>query len=399
MFGQGKSYIYNLFGTFFDKGLILIVAFIFTTYIPVNVFGEWSLFQQFIIIGAGIIIAPGMNLFSRLFYRIKDYDNGLIIKYNTVVVISILIFILVYGMYVQNLNLLLLQLLCMAVFMTYNYYSLSLRFKNRNREYFLISGSRFILFFIFGAVGIYIKGELNLVWLLYSFLISTLIIVIPVLNQFSIKNVKIENLFNDEITTLMIYGLVGTFLNSVDKFAIELKCGPWILGSYSYVVAITTASNVLVEFLKKVHVPMLFRCYSENGVRNFHFSNTLKIQLIFLFALQILLPYIIIWLLYLVRGGLNPYLDFGWLYYVIFTQGVSFALYSLYHFINPRFIYSQKTDMMIRGSLISIVIYVFMIFVLKNPSILELTLLRFQLLVFPVLFLWIKSLRIGYNER
>lgn len=392
MLGLDKSYTYNLFGTIFDKGLILIVAFIFTTYIPLSVFGSWSLFLHFIIIGSGIIISPSMNLFSRLYYKDKEYENKLIIKYNSLVLFIFLIFLILYAsFYVHNLNLLLLQIVCMAAFMTYNYYSLSLRFKNNNRSYFFISGMRFFIFCVTGTVVICINGELNLIWLLLSFLFATLIIILPVFKQFSLQKVKIKNLFNDEIITLMFYGLAITFLNSVDKFAIDLKSGELILGSYSYVVAIATASNVVVEFLKKVHVPKLFRGYSENGVINYHFTNTLKIQLIALFALQVILPFIIIWLLDLFRGSQNPYLDFEWLYCVVFIQGLSFAIYSLYHFINPKFIYLKKTNLMITGVLISTVIYVFMIFLLKNPDILELTFLRFVLLVVPVLFLWYKS--------
>ena len=149
MLGLDKSYTYNLFGTIFDKGLILVVAFIFTTHIPVNVFGFWSLFLHFIIIGSGIIISPSMNLFSRLYFKDKDYENKLIIKYNNLVLILLSVFlVLYYTFYVQNLNLILLQMACMIAFMMYNYYSLSLRFKNENRSYFIISGLRFFMFCI-----------------------------------------------------------------------------------------------------------------------------------------------------------------------------------------------------------------------------------------------------------
>ena len=392
MLGVDKSYTYNFFGTIFDKGLILVVAFIFTTYIPVSVFGFWSLFLHFIIIGSGIIISPSMNLFSRLYYKDKEYENKLIVKYNSLILFLLLIFLVLYSsFYVQNLNLILLQMACMIAFMMYNYYSLSLRFKNENRSYFIISGKRFFIFCIVGAVVIYINGELNLIWLLLSFLISTLFIIIPVYKQFSFQKIRIKNLFKDEIITLMFYGLATTFLNSIDKFAIDIKSGEFMLGSYSYVVAIATASNVIVEFLKKVHVPKLFRGYSENGTVNYLFPNTLKIQLIGLFALQLILPFIIIWVLDLFRGGQNPYLDFEWLYYVVFVQGLSFAIFSIYHFINPKFIYLKKTNLMIVGILISTVIYILLIFLIENPDILDLTFLRFGLLVVPVLFLWFKS--------
>ena len=194
MLGLDKSYTYNLFGTIFDKGLILIVAFIFTTYIPLSVFGSWSLFLHFIIIGSGIIISPSMNLFSRLYYKDKAYENKLIIKYNSLVLFIFLIFLILYAsFYVHNLNLLLLQIVCMAAFMTYNYYSLSLRFKNNNRSYFFISGMRFFIFCVTGTVVICINGELNLIWLLLSFLFATLIIILPVFKQFSLQKVKIKN--------------------------------------------------------------------------------------------------------------------------------------------------------------------------------------------------------------
>jgi len=193
MLGLDKSYTYNLFGTIFDKGLILVVAFIFTTYIPVSVFGSWSLFLHFIIIGSGIIISPSMNLFSRLYYKDKEYENKLIIKYNSLVLFSLLFFLILYSsFYAQNLNLLLLQMACMIAFMTYNYYSLSLRFKNENRRYFIISGMRFFIFCTVGTVVICINGELNLIWLLLSFLVSTLIIILPVFKQFSLQKVKIK---------------------------------------------------------------------------------------------------------------------------------------------------------------------------------------------------------------
>ena len=59
--------IYNLLGTVFDKGLVLFISFFLTRYITVEVFGQWALFLQLIIVSNSLTFGPLYNIFSRIF--------------------------------------------------------------------------------------------------------------------------------------------------------------------------------------------------------------------------------------------------------------------------------------------------------------------------------------------
>lgn len=376
-----KAGALNLIGTVFDKGLVLFVAFVFSSKMSVSDFGQWSLFMQFVLIFNGILHSPIQSLFSRQFYEQSD-KTKLPYFYSSLLIVVLLLFVISFMLW-YNVNWWGVLYVTGAVFFgVFNYSSLSFRFLKLELKYVSYSILRFVLFVFLPLYVMLFYKEVTFLQLFVCFIVANAIIIIPRLRSFSLQ--KVSEIENREFNYLIIYGLMSTLINGIDRLFVSYHYGDEGLGYYAYIVFLTSASNLLVEVVKRTYVPKLYEYYS--GGENMGLS-TMKKAFLLMTVVQLLSPFILLEALKVLNLINVKYIAIDNLYLVILIQTLSFAIFSYYHFINPYFIYNKRSSLMLYSLLLSMFLYGVLMFFVKGINILELSIYRGVLLTSPVLSL------------
>ncbi|MBF4986192.1 hypothetical protein FNJ87_18350 [Nonlabens mediterrranea] len=176
-------------------------------------------------------------------------------------------------------------------------------------------------------------------------------------------------------------------MNGMDKICFGSKFDPEILGIYSYAIALATSSNLVVEAVKKVIVPQMYKDYSRFNELS---SNTQKLRnklMTTIFVIQTIAPFVLFYLLRYMDLIKIEYYQYDNFILVLFLNSISFAFFSFYHFLNPLYISLKKSNWMTLSMAIAILVYLSLFILLNTNDILNLSIYRFIMFLIPPLTL------------
>jgi len=357
-----SRFSYNLFGTFFDKGLILFTSFYLTSLISVANYGKWVLFYQFVVIAMALSFAPLYSIFSRRFSSNGNGNKKTLPVYQIELLAVIIILIVsFYLILVGDLFLAALFLLSLMSFGGYNYLSLYFRFSQNDKTYFFVSLLRISLFILIVLFGLYFSFNSEKLIVL-AFLICNFIVLIPYLKYFKI--VKSPLVKSQEFLHLMLYGASSALMNGLDKLCFGAKFSPEVLGIYSYAIALSTASNLIVEAAKKVIVPDMYKDYASLNKLSLGTRKLKNKLLVFIFVIQVTSPFALYHVLKFLGLIKIEYYQYDSFILVLFLNSISFAnriiylkyyFYSFLHFIfihSSCIYFSKKSTVLFIGKVI-----------------------------------------------
>ena len=197
--------------------------------------------------------------------------------------------------------------------------------------------------------------------------------------------------FTDKISSssehlnLTLYGGFNGLFNGYDKFLILFLGNFQLLGIYSYMFSIANIGSVITEGVKKVLQPKMYHSLNKWNSYRGGITKTLKILLPSLFIINVILPFIIFELLKLLDLINSDFIfEDSFKFLIILVFGTS--IWSLYHFINPYFIFFKKTNILIYIQFLSILIGVILIIYLSSLNVINFGIMRTLTSVLIVLF-------------
>ncbi|MBW2962892.1 hypothetical protein [Mesonia aestuariivivens] len=382
-----KTVLYNFSGTLFDKGLPLIIGLLASNYMNSSDFGIWTLYYQFLLIINAVCISSLLGFFNRKFYEYPISKRKMYIyNYPILFLMISIVTIFFYLFFSDTVAFFIIEILLVFAFLIYNYLSQFLRFNGQDKLYMILSMVRTLVFGLLILYVILSKGVLTYLEIISFFLIGHIPIIF-----YSLKKINFTRAYTNsepkEFISLASYGLLTSTTGGIDKFAIVfIGNSTAFLGVYAYFYTIATATNLIVEAGKKIFTPLQFKSFSKFGKLQKGIQKKINYFILFLGFLQVFLPQLLYWFLMklnLVNDSFSHY-ENPELLILIFSIG--FYIFSIYHFINPKLIYYKKSLLMSCSLIISIVIYLILLFVTQSNSYIGLAILKTVLLSLITIF-------------
>lgn len=260
-----------------------------------------------------------------------------------------------------------------------NYILLALRFDKKYNDLLILSILRLMSF-----LPILLFSNITLEILIVMTLISLIIPVVFACYKFKLKVLKYRS--KNEVIWLFGYGLLTSLFVTFERFFLKaIKIDNMEYATIVYVVSLVMLIVPLVEIIKQYLVPELYSKYRNKSYSIFR-DKRIFLFLSVLFLAQAILPVCIYQSLY-IFGSLPKFmLEFPSINLIILS--FSFAIYSLYHFLNPVFFLSDKSIYLLCFQALGIIAFI-LIYLLTNSFYLS-KLIAFSIVMSFVIYYTIK---------
>lgn len=358
---ERKSVLYNMLGTFLDKGLPMLISLLLTKFMTSVDYGRWSLLYSFMIISFAFGAAPVLTFFSRHFYNYElDKRKMYLYYYKWVALAQILAVVIFYICFVDFSKVAVIEIPTILCINIYSYIALFYRFSGDDKLYFKESLYRFILFSICLLVFIIINKNISYEVLVLIYICSHLPSIFKSLKLISFKYSDEEGGLK-EFFFLSFYGLVSSLVTSLDRLIIVgLGLGFSFLGYYSFIYTVANIPAVVVEAFKKSVNPIMYKDLVDSGKLSSSSKKKIFYVLSLLFVLQLFVPSAVYYFLNYFNI-INPDFVDGNSYSLIYILCVGLFFVAIYQLISPYYFFFKKTNQLLLVLTICLVFYVVII--------------------------------------
>lgn len=316
----------------------------------VDDYANWIYLFQFVLLSSSGLGAIINTEFSKK-YKQDDYQNLILSVYIgsmdiyvfIIVIFALILFLSSYGLFI-----LFSVILLFLLNIFYNYVLLALRFTCKYNYLVLLSVLR-----LFSFLPILLISNISLEYLFSMMIISFAIPIIWVYYKFRIVTRKYKT--TKEIFWLLSYGLSTSLFITFERFFlkfIEIETKQY--ATIVYLVTLVMILVPLVEVVKQYLVPELYIKYRDKSYSLFRDYRVLKF-IAALFVIQTIIPGFI----YKILSDLNalPMFMQEFSYINLVALSLGFAIFSIYHFINPAFFLFNGSKYLLLSQILGIMLF------------------------------------------
>ena len=211
-----KTTIYNLVGTFFDKGLPIIISAFLTKFMTASDYALWSLFFTFLLLSNSLITTPVLTIFSRKFHKNDISRQKMNLYYYKQILLFQALFLIIYYSFFSKLSHnIILEIPAIFALNLYSYQGLFLRFKEKVTLYMFLSLIRLVVFATILVLVFLYNGSISYTYLIFAFLFSHLPTLKNAFDNLRIPQKDEVDEFSDFIY-LSLYGISTSLVNGID---------------------------------------------------------------------------------------------------------------------------------------------------------------------------------------
>lgn len=354
-----RSNSFNLLATGISVLTAKIIPLIISMYLvlkmSVDDYADWIyLFQCVLFASSGLGTLINTEFSKK--YKPDEYKRlqlSIYIGSHDKYVLSVLILAIVLLLVNYGTIIVILSVLLFILNVFNNYILLALRFSGKFSYLVLLSAVR-----LFSFLPILCVQNVSLYQLALFMLISLIISNILIFYKFEITIKKYKS--GAEMLWLLSYGLVTSIFITFERFYLKLiGTEPEEYSTIVYVVSLVMIVIPIVEVVKQYLVPSLYLKYQDKSYSFFKDTKVLT-YLGILFVVQILLPISVYFILYKLNG--LPIFMENFAFTNIFILSFGYAIFSLYHFLNPAFFLSNASRTLLFSQIIGIAAFISLLF-------------------------------------